>query len=68
MRLPQIGLVSELFKRAPKVLDQVHQGLLWGSGILADIATKPSWRRRAVQAYARLSLRAQVPSPMRDDL
>ncbi|MBS4104974.1 monooxygenase, partial [Tsukamurella paurometabola] len=42
--------------------------LLWGSGILADIVTKPSWRRRAVQAYARLSLRAQVPSAMRDDL
>ena len=68
MRLPQIGLVSELFKRAPKVLDHVHQGLLWGSGILADIATKPSWRRSAVQAYARLSLRAQLPSALRKDL
>ncbi|BDD80378.1 putative monooxygenase [Tsukamurella pulmonis] len=68
MRIPQIGLVSELFRRAPTVLDQVHQGLLWGSGILADVVTRPSWRRRAVQAYARLSLRAQVPSSMRKDL
>ncbi|NMD57047.1 MULTISPECIES: flavin-containing monooxygenase [Tsukamurella] len=68
MRLPQLGLISELFSRAPKVLDRVHQGLLWGSGILADIVTTPSWRRRAVQAYARLSLRAQVPSSMRRDL
>lgn len=68
MRLPQVGLISQLFSRAPKVLDQVHQGLLWGSGILADIVTTPSWRRRAVQAYARLSLRAQVPSSMREDL
>lgn len=68
MRLPQIGLVSALFTRAPGLLDRVHRSLLWGSGILADIATAPSWRRRAVQAYARLSLRAQVPSSLRGDL
>lgn len=30
------------------------------SGILVDVVTKPTWRRRAVQRYARLSLRAQV--------
>jgi cation diffusion facilitator CzcD-associated flavoprotein CzcO len=60
MRIPQFGAITALFERAPRVLDSVHQGLLWGSGILADIVTKPSWRRRVVQAYARLSLRAQV--------
>jgi cation diffusion facilitator CzcD-associated flavoprotein CzcO len=27
--------------------------LLWASGILADIATRPSLRRRLVQEYAR---------------
>ncbi|MDP0400143.1 flavin-containing monooxygenase [Tsukamurella strandjordii] len=60
MRIPQFGAITALFQRAPKALDAVHRGLLWGSGILADIVTTPSWRRRAVQAYARLSLRAQV--------
>ncbi len=68
MRLPQLGIVSELFRRSPAVLDRVHRGLLWGSGILADIATKPSWRRAAVQSYARLSLRAQLPPALRADL
>lgn len=68
MWLPQPGVVSALFRRAPQVLDQVHRALLWGSGILADVVTRPSWRRRAVQAYARLSLRAQVPGSMREDL
>ncbi|WP_019201429.1 NAD(P)/FAD-dependent oxidoreductase [Tsukamurella sp. 1534] len=68
MGLPQVGAVSALFRRAPGLLDRVHRGLLWGSGILADIVTTPSWRRRAVQAYARLSLRAQAPARLREDL
>ncbi|KXO98293.1 flavin-containing monooxygenase [Tsukamurella pseudospumae] len=68
MRLPQIAPITALFERIPGLIDRVHQGLLWGSGILADIATKPSWRRSAVQAYARLSLRAQVPSTLRPGL
>ncbi|BDH55116.1 NAD(P)/FAD-dependent oxidoreductase [Tsukamurella sp. PLM1] len=68
MWLPQLGLVSEAFKRVPGLLDQTHRALLWASGILADVVTTPSWRRRAVQAYARLSLRAQVPEPLREGL
>lgn len=63
MRLPQPpGLASEL-KRFPALHHSLYGFLQWGSGILADITTRPSWRRRAVQAYARLSLRAQVRDP-----
>ncbi|GAA1083911.1 flavin-containing monooxygenase [Tsukamurella spumae] len=68
MRLPQIAPITALLERVPGLLDRVHQGLLQCSGILADIATKPSWRRSAVQAYARLSLRAQVPPALRPGL
>jgi cation diffusion facilitator CzcD-associated flavoprotein CzcO len=38
----------------------MYGALLWVSGILADVATRPSWRRRLVQDFARWSLRAQV--------
>ncbi|TWS21517.1 NAD(P)/FAD-dependent oxidoreductase [Tsukamurella asaccharolytica] len=68
MRIPQFRAVTALFERVPGLLDLVHRLLLRASGILADVVTKPTWRRRAVQAYARLSLRAQVRSPMREDL
>ncbi|MFT4199164.1 flavin-containing monooxygenase [Gordonia sp. (in: high G+C Gram-positive bacteria)] len=60
MTLPQFPGTSAILGRLPKVHHGVYRGLLWGSGILADIATKPSWRRKAVQGYARASLIAQV--------
>ncbi|GAB11687.1 putative monooxygenase [Gordonia araii NBRC 100433] len=60
MGIPQGRAVSALLDRLPGVHHRVYDALLWGSGILADIVTKPSWRRRAVQEYARLSLRASV--------
>ena len=68
MWLPQIAPISGLLRRTPKLHDQMYRVLVRVSDILADIVTKPSWRRRAVQAYARLSLRAQVPEAMRGDL
>ncbi|MCX6395589.1 MAG: NAD(P)/FAD-dependent oxidoreductase [Propionibacteriales bacterium] len=63
MTLPQPRLVSRALRAAPRVNDALHQSLLWGSAILVDIVTKPTWRRRLVQRYARVSLQAQV----RDD-
>ncbi|MCF8572240.1 NAD(P)/FAD-dependent oxidoreductase [Gordonia sp. HY002] len=60
MRTPQPAVVAQLLGRYPRLHDATYRGLLWASGILADIVTTPSWRRRAVQRYARLSLRAQV--------
>lgn len=63
MRLPQPPGLAWALKRFPALHDRLYAALQWGSGILADITTRPSWRRRAVQAYARLSLRAQVRDP-----
>ncbi|OBA90639.1 monooxygenase [Mycobacteriaceae bacterium 1482268.1] len=49
-----------LLRRFPTANRRLYAGLLWGSGILADVTTRPSWRRRLIQSYARWSLRAQV--------
>ncbi|TSE02023.1 NAD(P)/FAD-dependent oxidoreductase [Skermania sp. ID1734] len=61
MGLPQPALAGAILKRVPLANRALYEALLQGSGILADIVTRPSWRRRVVQEYARLSLRAQVP-------
>ncbi|AHH19536.1 putative monooxygenase [Nocardia nova SH22a] len=63
MELGQSALVAKVLAAAPAVHERVYAVSLWASGILADIALRPTWRRRAVQQLARLSLRAQV----RDD-
>lgn len=60
MRIPQPAVFAKLLRRFPGLHDATYRRLLWASGILADIVTTPSWRRRAMQAYARWSLRAQV--------
>jgi cation diffusion facilitator CzcD-associated flavoprotein CzcO len=61
--LAQPGLLSRALRRLPLANQCLHSGLLWSSGILADVATKPSWRRRLLQNYARWCLRLQI----RDD-
>jgi cation diffusion facilitator CzcD-associated flavoprotein CzcO len=63
MGLPQPGVLSRALRRLPRLHRLLYNLLLWGSGILADITTRPSWRRRLVQAYARWSLRVQVRDP-----
>ncbi|WP_127782216.1 NAD(P)/FAD-dependent oxidoreductase [Rhodococcus sp. X156] len=63
MSLRQLGAVGTLLRRSPALHRTLYDTLLLGSGFLADITTRPSWRRRLVQAYARLSLRAQVRNP-----
>lgn len=60
MRLRQVRLVTAALRRLPGLNRALHRTLLRGSAILADITTRPSWRRRLVQAYARLCLRMQV--------
>ncbi len=65
----QPAAVSRLLQGRPALHRRLYGLLLWGSGILADITTRPSWRRRLVQAYARWSLRSQVRNPeLRDRL
>ena len=69
MSLRQLPGMASVLKRFPAVQNSVYDMFQKASGILADITTRPSWRRRAVQAYARLSLRAQVrDSALRDKL
>ena len=60
MGLPQPAVLGALLRRLPAAQRVLYDTLLWGSGILADIATRPSWRRSLVQQYARWSLRAQI--------
>jgi cation diffusion facilitator CzcD-associated flavoprotein CzcO/short-subunit dehydrogenase len=69
MELSQPRLLGAVLRRLPATHRGLYNLLLWASGILADITTRPSWRRRLVQAYARWSLRVQVPDPaLRDQL
>lgn len=69
MGLPQPRIVSGLLAAAPRVNRSMYDALLWGSGILADITTRPTWRRRVAQDLVRLSLKAQVPGrSLRQDL
>ncbi len=60
MELPQPTMLGNVLRRLPSVNRRLYDGLLWGSGILADVTTRPSWRRRLIQNYARWCLRAQV--------
>ena len=60
MSLRQSVIFGAALKRFPAAHDRLYRMLLWGSGILVDITTRPTWRRRAFQAYARLCLRLQV--------
>lgn len=58
--MPQPSLLSVMLRRLPTMNRRLYGALLWGSGILADVTTKPSWRRRLIQTYARWCLRLQV--------
>lgn len=60
MNLRQPAVLTALLRRIPALRRGVYAAGLWASGILADVVLKPTWRRRAVQAYARLSLRRQI--------
>ena len=60
MALSQPAVLAAALRRLPRVHAFCYDTLLWASGILADITTRPSWRRRLAQEYARWCLRAQV--------
>ncbi|GAB16481.1 putative flavin-containing monooxygenase [Gordonia effusa NBRC 100432] len=60
MGLRQPRAVSMLLGRLPFLRTALYRMLLAASGILADVTTTPSWRRRLVQQYARVGLRLQV--------
>jgi len=60
MALRQPGVLTNILRRLPALNRRLYAGLLWGSGILADVTTKPTWRRRLIQNYARWCLRIQI--------
>ncbi len=60
MTLPQLPGAAAVLGRWPGLHRDFYRGLLWGSGVFADVVLRPSWRRTAVQAYARACLRVQV--------
>lgn len=69
MGLRQSAVVGRFLQARPRLHRKLYDVLLWGSSILPDIVTRPSWRRRVVQAYARWSLRTQIRDPdLRDSL
>ncbi|NNH68678.1 NAD(P)/FAD-dependent oxidoreductase [Nocardia uniformis] len=69
MWMPQPALVGAVLDRLPQVNQTLYQVGMAGAKLFTDVVTRPSWRRRAVQEFARLSLRAQVRDPdMREQL
>lgn len=63
MWLRQPAVFTTALRRWPALHALTFDRLQWMSNILADVVTTPSWRRSLVQAYARLSLRAQIRDP-----
>ncbi|MDQ2626552.1 MAG: NAD(P)/FAD-dependent oxidoreductase [Actinomycetota bacterium] len=57
-QLPGAAAVLAGFPRLHRALYRLMT--FGGSALLTDVTTRPSWRRRAVQAYARACLRIQV--------
>lgn len=60
MRLRQPRLVGRLLRALPSWERTVDWGQRLGSDLFVDLVTRPTWRRRLAQAYARLCLRALV--------
>ncbi|MEU6582909.1 NAD(P)/FAD-dependent oxidoreductase [Nocardia sp. NPDC046763] len=63
MQIPQPAIVGAMLNRLPQVNRALYRAGMTGAKLFTDVVTRPSWRRRAVQEYARLSLRAQIFQP-----
>lgn len=60
MGLRQPRVVGRLLRVLPGLAWTVDRGQRIGSDLVVDLVTRPSWRRRLAQHYARLCLRIQV--------
>lgn len=59
--LRQVPGAAAVLARFPTLHRALYRLMTFGgSALLTDVTTRPSWRRRAVQAYARVCLRIQV--------
>ncbi|AYF74178.1 NAD(P)/FAD-dependent oxidoreductase [Nocardia yunnanensis] len=63
MRIPQPKVVGAVLNQLPQLNRALYQAGMQGARLFTDVVTQPSWRRRVVQNYAKLSLRAQVLEP-----
>ncbi|MGW4122560.1 flavin-containing monooxygenase [Nocardia sp. NPDC004711] len=63
MQIPQPAIVGAVLNRLPQVNRALYRAGMTGARLFTDVVTRPSWRRRAVQEYARLSLRTQILQP-----
>ncbi len=52
----QPSAVAKWLRRNPETHDRIYRRLLKSSGILAEITTKPGWKRKLVQNMARAHL------------
>jgi cation diffusion facilitator CzcD-associated flavoprotein CzcO len=52
--------VASLLRALPGLERRVDRAQRRGSDLFADLVTRPTWRRRLAQGYARLCLRVQV--------
>jgi len=64
MRQP--ALVSALMRRVPFVNRLVFEGLLQSTWLFTDVVTRPSWRRRLLQASARRRLAGVKDDSLRE--
>lgn len=55
--IKQPKLLSKLLQRNPALHDRIYKRLLKASGILAEITTKPGWKRKFAQNMARVHLK-----------
>ncbi|MEB3049187.1 NAD(P)/FAD-dependent oxidoreductase [Mycolicibacter sp. MYC123] len=61
MSIRQLPGIAAVLARFPALHRALYRMMAFGgSALLTDVTTRPSWRRRAVQEYARLCLRIQV--------
>lgn len=58
--LRQPRVVGRLLRAMPGFAWTVDRGQRIGSDLVVDLVTRPTWRRRLAQLYARLCLRVQV--------
>ncbi len=64
MRQP--ALLSELLRRLPVLNRAIFKGYLQASWLFTDIVTRPSWRRRLLQASARRRLNSIRDEELRE--
>ena len=61
MSIRQLPGIAAVLARFPGLHRALYRMMAFGgSALLTDVTTRPSWRRRAVQQYARACLRIQV--------